>query len=53
MAELRRDKNESGSDLIEKIVYINRVAKVVKAVKLLMIGALSMSGLIASGRKTV
>lgn len=30
MSELRREKSDSGSDLIEKIVYINRVAKVVK-----------------------
>jgi small subunit ribosomal protein S5 len=30
LAEFRRDKNEATSDLIEKIVYINRVAKVVK-----------------------
>lgn len=30
MSELRRGKNDATSDLIEKIVYINRVAKVVK-----------------------
>ena len=30
MAEFKRGKNESTEELIEKIVYINRVAKVVK-----------------------
>lgn len=30
MAEYTRAKNDSATDLIEKIVYINRVAKVVK-----------------------
>ncbi len=30
MAEIRREKNGDASDLIEKIVHINRVAKVVK-----------------------
>lgn len=30
MSEFRREKNDSATDLIEKIVYINRVAKVVK-----------------------
>lgn len=30
MAEFRRDKNTEVSELIEKIVFINRVAKVVK-----------------------
>lgn len=30
MSELRRGKSDGTSDLIEKIVYINRVAKVVK-----------------------
>lgn len=30
MAEFRRDKSNEVSELIEKIVYINRVAKVVK-----------------------
>ena len=30
MSELRREKSDATSDLIEKIVYINRVAKVVK-----------------------
>ena len=30
MSELRREKSDVTSDLIEKIVYINRVAKVVK-----------------------
>jgi small subunit ribosomal protein S5 len=30
LSELRRGKNDATSDLIEKIVYINRVAKVVK-----------------------
>ena len=30
MAEYKRGKNDSATDLIEKIVFINRVAKVVK-----------------------
>jgi small subunit ribosomal protein S5 len=30
LSELRREKTDATSDLIEKIVYINRVAKVVK-----------------------
>ena len=30
MSELRRGKSDAASDLIEKIVFINRVAKVVK-----------------------
>jgi len=30
LSELRREKSDAVSDLIEKIVYINRVAKVVK-----------------------
>jgi small subunit ribosomal protein S5 len=30
LSELRRGKNDATSDLIEKIVFINRVAKVVK-----------------------
>jgi len=30
LSELRREKSDATSDLIEKIVYINRVAKVVK-----------------------
>jgi len=30
LSEFRREKNDSATDLIEKIVYINRVAKVVK-----------------------
>lgn len=30
MSELRREKDDNTTDLIEKIVYINRVAKVVK-----------------------
>lgn len=30
MSELRREKSDGAGDLIEKIVYINRVAKVVK-----------------------
>ena len=30
MAESKRSKDDSASELIEKIVYINRVAKVVK-----------------------
>jgi small subunit ribosomal protein S5 len=44
LAEYTRAKNDSATDLIEKIVYINRVAKVVKGGRRFSVSAIVVIG---------